>query len=223
MDKSVEENIRNLAQPLWESAARPYGMAMDFWLMAEQMVLEMMAATARMQDKATSAPPLPSGDDLPSAAPVGKVRELAECMWESAGRQYGMAQDYWLSAERHVLAMMRAATTLPMPGSLNSKAWTAELLDSSPSAYLERIRSMAYHYWEAAGRGYGRTLDYWLQAERNMLSMMAAEAERNARSAAGNDDASASPPASGSEEPGVEAVDDDPTRTLTSVRESGPA
>jgi hypothetical protein len=222
MDKSVEENIRNLAQPLWESAARPYGMAMDFWLMAEQMVLEMMAATARMQ-KATSAPPPPSGGDLPSAVPVGKVRELAECMWESAGRQYGMAQDYWLSAERHVLAMMRAATTLPMPGSLSSKAWTAELLDSSPSAYLERIRTMAYQYWEAAGRGYGRALDYWLQAERNMLSMMAAEAERNARSAAGNDDSSTAQPVAGSEEPGVGAVGGDPARSPTSVSESGPA
>ena len=223
MDKSVEENIRNLAQPLWESAARPYGMAMDFWLMAEQMVLEMVAATARMQDKATSAPPLPSSGDLPSAAPVGKVlRELAECMWESAGRQYGMAQDYWLSAERHVLAMVRAATTLPLPGSLNSEAWNAELLNSSPSAYLERIRSMAYNYWEAAGRGYGRALDYWLQAERNMLSMMAAEAERNARSAAANDDASTSQTASGSEKPGAAAVSDGRTRTPTSVRVSGP-
>jgi hypothetical protein len=223
MDKSVEENIRNLAQPLWESAARPYGMAMDFWLMAEQMVLEMMAATARMQDKATSAPPLPSSGDLPSAAPVGKVRELAECMWESAGRQYGMAQDYWLSAERHVLAMMRAATTLPMPGSLNSKPWTVELLDSSPSAYLERIRTMAYQYWEAAGRGYGRALDYWLQAERNMLSMIAAEAERNARSAPRNYDSSTAQPVAGSEEPRVEAVCGDPTRSPTSVSESGPA
>ena len=206
MDKAIEENIRNLARPLWESAARPYGMAMDFWLMAEQMVLEMMAATARVQDKATSAPPLPSIGELPSAAPVGKVRELAECMWESAGRQYGMAQDYWLSAERHVLAMMRAATTLPVPGSLNSNARTAELLDLSPSAYLERIRSMAYDYWEATGRGYGRALDYWLQAERNMLSMMAAEAERNARSEAGNDNASTSETAPGSEKPRAKAV-----------------
>src|SRR5512132_4025790 len=70
---------------IWRSPSgnrpRPYGMAMDFWLMAEKMVLEMMTATARMQDKATSAPPLPSSGDLPSAAPVGQVRELAECMW----------------------------------------------------------------------------------------------------------------------------------------------
>jgi hypothetical protein len=222
MDKSVEENIRKLAQPLWESAARPYGMAMDFWLMAEQMVLEMMAATARMQDKATSAPPLPSIGALPSAVPVERVRELAECMWESAGRQYGMAQDYWLSAERHVLAMMRAATALPAPGSLNSNARTAELLNLSPSAYLERIRSMAYDYWEAAGRGYGRALDYWLQAERNMLSMMAAEAERNARSEGGNETASTSETASRSKETRAKSVSTNRPRRTRSTKESGP-
>jgi hypothetical protein len=203
MDKSLEENIRNLAQPLWESAAQPYGMAMDFWLMSEQMILEMMTATARMQDKATSAPPPPTGE-VASAMPVAKVRELAECMWESAGRQYGMAQDYWLSAERHVLAMMRAAATLPVPRSLASDAWSTDLLNLSPSAYLERIRLMAYEYWEAAGRGYGRALDYWLQAERNMLSMIAAEAERNAQAHAGNDSASASENAAGSQKQAAE-------------------
>lgn len=207
MDKSVEENIRNLAQPLWESAARPYGMAMDFWLIAEQMVLEMMAATARMQNKATSAPP--SVCELPSAVPVAKVRELAECMWDSAGRQYGMAQDYWLSAERHVLAMMRAATALPAPASLSSHPRIVELLNSSPSAYLEKIRLMAYHYWEAAGRGYGRALDYWLQAERNMLSMIAAEAERNSHVDAGKNNASASETAHGSEKKPGEPVSAD--------------
>ena len=94
MDKAVEDHIRTLAQPLWESAARPCGMALDFWLMAEQMVLEMMAATARAQDKALSPPPLPSPGELPSAAPIAKVRALAECMWESAGRQYGITQDF---------------------------------------------------------------------------------------------------------------------------------
>jgi hypothetical protein len=170
MDEPVEENIRNLARPLWESAARPYGMAIDFWLIAEQMVLEMMSLTARLQDKAINLP-APPVRGLPSAVPVAKVRELAECMWESAGRQYGMAQDYWLAAERHVLAMVRAAT---LPGSAGGDPMAAELNELSPAAYLERIRIMAYCYWEAAGRGYGQALDYWLQAERDMLSKLTA-------------------------------------------------
>jgi DUF2934 family protein len=178
MEKAVEEHIRVLAQPLWESAARPYGMAMDFWLMAEQMVLEMMAATARMQDKAISPPPLPPTGELPSAVPVAKVRALAECMWDSAGRQYGIAQDYWLSAERHVLTMMRAARALPPHE--QAEPWAAELSTLEPSAYLQRIRLMAYHYWEEAGRRYGQALDCWLQAEREFLSMLVAAAKSNA-------------------------------------------
>lgn len=149
---------------------------MDFWLMAEQMVLEAMSATTRLHSTAVSQPPVsPSLGEIPVEAPVARVRELAQCMWASAGRQYGMAQDYWLSAERHVLAMLRASTT---PASREPAAWAAELKTLSPADYLERIRVLAFYYWEAAGRGYGEAMDYWLQAERDMLNAMAAATER---------------------------------------------
>jgi hypothetical protein len=196
MDKVTEEDIRGLAQPLWESAARPYGMALDFWLMAEQMVFEMMAASARIQDAAFRPPPPPlAREELPSAVPVGKVRALAECMWESAGRQFGMAQDYWLSAERHVLTMLRAATSLPSDGKVQPRA--AELFALEPTAYLERIRLMAYNYWEAAGQRYGQALDYWLRAEQEILNTMITAAEpvaaMKAPKAATNDDEPSAP------------------------------
>jgi Protein of unknown function (DUF2934) len=168
-NESVEEQVRKLAQPLWESAARPYGVALDFWLMAEQMVLEMMTASARIH-KAISPPTIPPDvGEVPAAAPVARVRELAECMWDSAGRQYGMAQDFWLSAERHVLTMLRAVS---LPSADSADARTVELAKLSPAAYLEHIRRMAFYSWETAGRNYGQALDYWLQAERDMLNMM---------------------------------------------------
>ncbi|MFO1119291.1 MAG: DUF2934 domain-containing protein [Rhodospirillales bacterium] len=176
MNGNVDERIRGLAQPLWESAARPYGMAMDFWLMAERMVMEMVSATARLQSKAVM-PPSPPLGELPDGMPVQRVREMAECMWESAGRQYGMAQDFWLAAERHVLAMLRLSA-FPAAGAKESKdASTLELGDLAPAAYLERIRRLAYFYWERAGRSYGNALDCWLQAERDMLKMMSAATE----------------------------------------------
>ncbi|HYN37979.1 MAG TPA: DUF2934 domain-containing protein [Rhodospirillales bacterium] len=140
MEGNLDERIRGLAQPLWESAARPYGMAMDFWLMAEQMVMEMVTATARLQNKAVS-PPSPPAGELPEGMPVARVRELAECMWDSAGRQYGVAQDFWLAAERHVLAMLRVSA---FPAAEDKNAWTTELASLSPAAYLEQIRLMAY-------------------------------------------------------------------------------
>lgn len=184
MNGNLDERIRGLAQPLWESAARPYGMAIDFWLMAEQMVMEVVTTTARLQSKvaARSAPP---DGELPEGMPVARVRELAECMWEAAGRQYGMAQDFWLAAERHVLAMLRASA---FPTNSEKPGWAAELATLSPAAYLEQIRRMAYYSWEAAGRSYGNTLDCWLQAERDLLAMMSAATEGGDRT---------SPPADG--------------------------
>lgn len=38
-----------------------------------------------------------------------RVREIAYMMWESAGRQHGMAMEYWLAAEKEVLNTMQAA------------------------------------------------------------------------------------------------------------------
>ncbi len=38
-----------------------------------------------------------------------RVREIAYLMWESAGRQHGMAMEYWLAAEKDVLNTMQAA------------------------------------------------------------------------------------------------------------------
>jgi hypothetical protein len=63
------------------------------------------------------------------------------------------------------------------PARDDKNAWAAEIANLSPAAYLERIRLMAYYYWEAAGRGYGQTLDCWLQAERDMLKIMSMATE----------------------------------------------
>jgi Protein of unknown function (DUF2934). len=168
MTQAVEEQVRALAEPLWESAARPYGMALDFWLMAEQMVLEMVAVTARVQSAMLAEPPPPRGQ-LPDAAPVAQIRAMAQCMWESAGRQYNMTQEFWLSAERHVLAVIRAASV----GGDDAKP-IEEISALSPVAYLDRIRSNAYGMWEAAGHQYGRALEFWLTAERQMLATLTA-------------------------------------------------
>lgn len=176
MTQAVEEQVRALAEPLWDSAARPYGMALDFWLMAEQMVLEMMAATARVQSAMLAEPPPPRGQ-LPEAAPVAQIRAMAQCMWESAGRQYNVTQDFWLSAERHVLAMIRAASV----GGDDAKP-IEEISALSPVAYLDRIRANAYGMWEAAGYQYGRALEFWLAAERQMLTMFTAVYAPPARS-----------------------------------------
>lgn len=44
-----------------------------------------------------------------------RVREVAYLMWESAGRQHGMALEYWLAAEREVISTMQSAAERMMP------------------------------------------------------------------------------------------------------------
>lgn len=44
-----------------------------------------------------------------------RIRELAYVMWESAGRHQGMALDYWLAAEKEVMATFQAATQMMLP------------------------------------------------------------------------------------------------------------
>jgi Protein of unknown function (DUF2934) len=44
-----------------------------------------------------------------------RVREVAYLMWEAAGRQQGMAMEYWLSAERDVMSTMQRAADRLMP------------------------------------------------------------------------------------------------------------
>ena len=44
-----------------------------------------------------------------------RIRELAYLMWESAGRQQGMAMEYWLKAESEVMSTLQAAARM-LPG-----------------------------------------------------------------------------------------------------------
>lgn len=44
-----------------------------------------------------------------------RVRQVAYMMWESAGRQHGMAMNYWLAAERDVIETMQAAAERMIP------------------------------------------------------------------------------------------------------------
>lgn len=198
MKQETREQISNLADPLKQSAEGRHDLAMDFWLIAEQMVLEVMDATTKvaglsvLQDvpQAKIDPPLPAG------VPTERIRDLAHCMWDSAGRQYGLALDFWLAAERHVLTMMRASSGAAAPGSRDAQAMAQEYATASAAAYLERIRETAYFLWEATGRQYDGALDDWLKAEKQILDYMASAA-RVGNPFAKRDDAA--PPEDGNE------------------------
>lgn len=45
MDNDQDKRIQELAYSLWQTAERPYWVALEYWLMAEKMVVEMMTMT----------------------------------------------------------------------------------------------------------------------------------------------------------------------------------
>jgi hypothetical protein len=49
-----------------------------------------------------------------------------------------------------------------------------ELLLGSSAAYLDRVRELAHSIWLSAGQECGRSLDFWLDAERRVLGSMTA-------------------------------------------------
>src|SRR5512147_2536704 len=55
-----------------------------------------------------------------------RIRELAYLMWESAGRQQGMAMEYWLKAESEVMSTLQAAARMLPGGTTKSTKTGAE-------------------------------------------------------------------------------------------------
>jgi hypothetical protein len=178
MKQETREQISNLADPLKQAAEGRHDLAMDFWLIAEQMVLEVMDATTKVAGLSVlqDVPQAKIDPPLPAVVPTERIRDLAHCMWDSAGRQYGLALDFWLSAERHVLTMMRASSGAATPSTRDARAMAQEYATASAAAYLERIRETAYFLWEATGRQYDGALDDWLKAEKQILNYMATAA-----------------------------------------------
>jgi Protein of unknown function (DUF2934) len=69
-----------------------------------------------------------------------RVREAAYLMWESAGRQQGMAMEYWLKAERDVLATLQSTAERLMPMGMGGKH-PASKADGKPAVQQPALES----------------------------------------------------------------------------------
>lgn len=177
MDNPLEHEIRDIAHDFWLNAGTDFGWtALDFWLMAEQMVVELTAESAR-QVKIAAAMALENSAAWPSALRAlyaYRVRELAHNMWSASTEQRDRSMDYWLAAEKHLRSLTESAArtaSARLGGDQDSLVKTFETF--SAANHLEQIRKTAYQLWEAAGHQYGSALDFWLTAERKTLEMLA--------------------------------------------------
>jgi len=55
-----------------------------------------------------------------------RISEMAYLMWETAGRQQGMAMEYWLAAEKEVMTTAQKAAERMMPKEKKAPAKTAK-------------------------------------------------------------------------------------------------
>ena len=180
MNVKIEHQVSYLAYHLWVSAGREYGRAVELWAIAEQMVWELAVASAQVGAGAQL-----SGPAI-AVKSVQRIQELAYCMWQAAGAEWGRAIDHWIAAERHVTTMLMVPGA--MAETFSAEPSNAGCADAEPAkpdaertaeplgdrfsadAYLNVIRTDAYHIWEKAGRAYTEDpLAFWLEAERQML------------------------------------------------------
>lgn len=175
MENDLEHEIRDLAYHIWQAAQDRFGQAIDFWLMAEQMVIELTAASANLANTtATSA--TEAAATWPTALRalyLYRVRQLAHRMWQASTEQHERSMDYWLAAEKHMQQLMQAAARTADASRSAEERVAIAFETFSPTSYLDEIRKTAYYLWEEAGRQYGSAFDFWLAAENMIMEALA--------------------------------------------------
>ncbi len=177
MENDLEPEIRNLAYHLWQSAGNELGRtALDFWEMAERMVVELTSDSIRRAN-VVAASAVETATAWPSALRalyLYRVRELARSMWSASADQRDRSLDYWLAAEKHLRLLTESVAHSAGASTGSAEAMVKTFEAFSPASYLEQIRKTAYHLWEAAGSQYGSALDFWLAAENKTLESLTA-------------------------------------------------
>jgi hypothetical protein len=165
---------------MWESAGQPWGMALDFWLAAQNVfhtVLDAAARTVWGSDKSDALQ-----TQLRRAFPAKPYFDLAYTlayeMSQHAEQQYRAPLDIWLAAEKTILAIVGGAVS-----AARSALEITTLLNNaferfSPSTHLEEIRRAAYYKWAKRGKlpheNHLVTLRDWVEAEEEVRRQIAA-------------------------------------------------
>jgi hypothetical protein len=159
------QSIGEVAYRLWEAEGRLHG-RVNLWVASEKYVTRLVELATKVNAGL---------DDLMRVfspeAYFRKVQDLAEAMSRRAGAQAAVTDplDFWVAAERHLLAMLEgvaaAARTLQ-----DAARHATKILELSNDDYLNAIENGAYRTWEGAGRPSGAGLAHWLETEQAILA-----------------------------------------------------
>lgn len=198
METDLEHEIRDLAYHLWLTAGNEFSQqALDCWVMAEQMIIEMTADSVR-RFHATANLAWENAAVWPSALRalyLYRTRELAYCMWAVNAEQRNRSLDYWLAAEQHLRALTESVARISGSAAGKEETLLKAFETFSPTGYLERIRKTAYQLWEATEKQQGSALDFWLAAEKKVLDSLIASGPATATEAPGEPRERPEPPA----------------------------
>jgi len=175
---SLRDQTRYIAHLYSDMVGHQEALADSYWLAAQKYV-DSIGVWAR----ALSASQEKTFEDLfrtlkeavPPETYHRKVAELAEKMWMSAGHGYLDPLDIWVSAENHMLTI--AARSIANAVANTKTTYEAienlrrEFEDFVAVAYLAGIRQRAFYLWKAHGEPSGQALNYWLEAERQTLTL----------------------------------------------------
>lgn len=170
----IEATVRQLAYEMWTRSACKSRAAWDFWLAAEKHVLVLTAAVFINSSPKTGDALSPLLSALSGATHLQLIEGIAHSIWEQEGRQIGSALDHWLAAEKQVLAVSVAVMESSRDAHEAMRNLSLTLHNLDPVNLLEPIRALAEAMWEQAGGQSGFALDFWVAAEKHVLTLTAA-------------------------------------------------
>lgn len=176
MENHLESEISDLANHIWRSAGIDFSRtALDFWGMAERMVIELTADSVYLANTATNLA-IENAKTWPSALRalyLYRVRELAHCMNSASIEQRERSMDFWLAAEKHLQLLAEAAARAASAHNGKKEEAVARIFETfSAIDYLEQIRKRAHQLWETAENQNRSALDFWLAAENKMVESL---------------------------------------------------
>lgn len=195
MENNLEHEIRDLAYHIWRSAQDQFGQAIDFWVMAEKMVVELTAASAGLANT-TAASVTEAATNWPTALRAlyfYRVGQLAQLMCQASTEHQERSMDYWLAAEKHLRLLIDSAVRGSGTSQSTVEAIAKTFENFSPVGYLEQIRKTAYSLWETSGGHYGSALDFWLAAEKQIMEALASDGMASAPAGETEETATATP------------------------------
>jgi hypothetical protein len=176
---SFLRDCRHTAYMMWENAGQPWGMALDFWLAAQNVFQTVIDAAAKTVwgSEISEALKTQLRRTFPAKTYFDLTYTLAYKMSQHAERQYRAPLDIWLAAEKTIMAIVRGAISAASSALEVASLLNNELELFSPSAFLEEVRRVAYYKWvERGGLPYEThlaTLRDWVEAEEEVRRQIA--------------------------------------------------